>query len=147
MWEAAGKVLFEFLYLHLLLVGVVVVVWHYRLHERVLLSHHGLFGLVDGKVELCYERLVHPRLAHVVSEFLSLRVAWQKPYYQQDTHYNEQCPYHHIAPVAVVVSVYYAHPFLSVYVFTLRKYEKKSQKSRKYINFAEKFISSLYKDV
>ena len=50
---------------------VIVVVRLKGLYYAVLLSLNGLVGLVDRKVELGYQRTVHPRLAYVVSELRS----------------------------------------------------------------------------
>ena len=67
-----GLELFHLLLLHRL---VVVVVGLVGLKQRVFLCLDSFVGLVDRKIELGYERAVHPRLADIVLKLLTL-IAW-----------------------------------------------------------------------
>ena len=114
-----GEELAHLLLLHRL---VVVVVRLVGLQQRVLLGFYGLVGLVDRKVELGNERAVHPRLADVVSESLTL-VARQRPHYHRHSHQYQRYTGEHIAPEMFSALLNSVH-ILSYYRFGLQYYKK-----------------------
>ena len=114
-----GEELAHLLLLHRL---VVVVVRLVGLQQRVLLGFYGLVGLVDRKVEFGYERTVHPGLAYVVSESLTL-VARQRPYYHRHSHQYQRYTGEHIAP-EMFSALFNSVHILSYYRFGLQYYKK-----------------------
>ena len=114
-----GEELAHLLLLHRL---VVVVVRLVSLQQRVFLGFYGFVCLVDREVELGNERAVHPRLADVVSESLTL-VAWQRPYYHRHRHHHQRHTCEHIAPEMFSALVNSVHT-LSYYRFGLQYYKK-----------------------
>ena len=96
---------FHLLCLH---VRVIVVVWLEGGGYAVLFGLDCLLCLVDGEVELGYERAVHPRLAHVVAE-LRPAVARQEEHYYRDGDYKQRHAHHPARGVSAACLVEFNH--------------------------------------
>ena len=71
--------------------AVVIIIRFEGFQDTVALVLDGLVGLIDRKVEVGYQRRIHPGLAHVVAELRSA-VAWQEPDDDDDACRNECQP-------------------------------------------------------
>ena len=116
---AVAEIVPQLLELSLLHVLVVVVVRLIVCEHRVFLLFYYLIGLVDGEVELCYERTVHPRLADVVAVVLAFGPR-QRPHYYKYGHGNERNAYYYVTEVFPSVFVLYVHNGC-INLFPLRK--------------------------
>ena len=91
--------------------------------QTVLLGLDGLVGLIDGEVEVGYQRRIHPWLLHVVAE-LGSAVTRQEPHDDDDTGDNQRDTCYHVAPVRREHILVSCHCFLRVFGFYSAKLRK-----------------------
>ena len=94
-----------------------------------------LVGLIDGEVKLGYHRTVGPRPVNTVAKALSF-LTRQEPHDESYRDDDDGRTSEKTAPIVHFCSVYSIH-FSDLLLFTPRKYEKITQKSKKMRTFAQ----------